>query len=187
MKYALWSGGLDSTILVYYLGQDDIVQSLHLEIQTVAESHQRRVVKELSAELEDKFPNVLPVKIINDWQWQFSKFPRAKGNRNLRICEFMGKLGYERIYMGGYFQGSHFPDDNNPQLLSKRSGVDAWNWERLQPGIGKEGVFKIGLDLLGEDVLRKTWSCQLWWSEPCRLCFSCIERETLFLKYTGRR
>ena len=186
-EIVLWSGGLDSTVLVYYLGRDVEVQPIYLEIGTVGQRHERVIVEDLSEELRDKYPLVLPVKLISNWKWQFSEFPRIKLNRNLRICEFMRKLGAKKVYMGGYVSGSHFPEDNDPMRLSELARIEVWNWERLIPGATKEDVFKLGIEELGEDILRKTWSCQLWWNSPCGNCFSCVERSDLFKKFTGRR
>lgn len=182
-EIVLWSGGLDSTILLCHLAKNFKIQPVYLKIGTVGERHEVKIVQELSQELRSKFPHVLPIKIISNWKWQFSKFPRIKENRNLRICEFMKSLGAKKIFMGGYVAGSHFPEDNNPFRLSELAQIEVWNWERLYPGFTKEDVFKIGVKELGLEFLEKTWSCQLWWNSPCDQCFSCVERNYLFKKY----
>lgn len=170
-------------MLVYHLAKDHEIQPVYLKYNSAGARHQEKAIPEIYAILQDQFPSVREPKFIRPWQWQFSKFPREKGNRNLRMCELMGKLGVKKVYMGGYTEGSHFPEDNDPHRLSSLSGIEVWNWERLYPGTGKEAVFKIGWEELGKEILELTWSCQLWWNSPCRLCFSCIERENLFNKF----
>ena len=184
MKVVCWSGGLDSTVLTYWLGQKHEVQPVYLHLGTVASHHQVRIVEQLSKDLLTTYPLVQPIKLIKDYRWQFSKFPREKLNRNLRICELTKKLGASTIYYGGYLHGSHFPEDNDWERLSRLNDMEVWNWERFFPGATKESVFKLGLKYPGIEIMAETWSCQMWYREPCRMCWACIEREDLFEKYS---
>lgn len=184
----LWSGGLDSTILVYHLAKcypQSTIVPIYLQIPQPGKRHQERAINAIGEKMRSIFPNVQATQFVDDYRWGLSRFPHVSANRNLRMCELMAKLGASHIFYGGYLAGSHFPDDNTYQILSKLAGLQVWNWDRIMEGCTKEGVFKFGLGCIPPEVLKLSWSCQLWWNTPCMLCFSCIERDQLFLKFYG--
>jgi len=182
MKTVLWSGGLDSTILVAYLAQKVDVEPIYLDIKRTFTNPQLRIVRELCPQIQRIFSRVKDVTILRPWQWEFPKRPKIQSNRNLRMCDLMKELGWTDIWLGiiNHPEGFefHMPiEDRDARLLSELSGIRVNTWMSIDENIDKLKATRIGRKILGDEILDRTWSCQMTFKEPCRLCWSCIERE----------
>jgi hypothetical protein len=178
-KYVLWSGGLDSTILLYDLATNpnQIVQPVHILIRNGSgkDAREREAITRIFSELQDTYPNVLePIRFKNKIS--------PSDHRNQDMIELIAeKYNLTEIYIGTHYTENTATEDSDWRFLTENTGIEVHDTTRMHPELRtKSDLFWFGVELLGLDILEKTWSCQLWFKKPCGRCFSCKERDELF-------
>ena len=174
---SLWSGGLDSTIATYYFAKKKgwTIQPYHILIRMGSgkDAREREAIIRVYEALKDQFPNVLTPK-------REKHRIRPSDCRNQELIEFVrDEFGVKKVILGTHHTTQTSTEDSNCKSLTERTGVDVWDLQKLgYPE--KRDQFLVGVKLLGVEVLKMTFSCQLWFRKPCGRCFSCKDRAKLF-------
>lgn len=180
----LWSGGLDSTIaMCYFAEQAHIIQPYHVLIRNGGgkDAREREAIDKLYPILKNKYIILKPIRIKH--KIGPSDF------RNEQLIKFIKDFyKVKSALLGNHIVErdvtQEFKEDCSWEFLEKKIGIPVYDLRRFGYET-KEEQFKLGIKLLGKDILELTWSCQLWWKTPCGKCFSCKERDILFEKYGG--
>lgn len=183
---SLWSGGIDSTIATYFFAYGYIIQPYHVLIRNGGgkDAREREAIDLIFDTLKEQFPNVLPVIRVKH---KIS----PSDHRNEDLINFVkNEFSIKKVILGTHKVirdiSQERINDSNWEYLQKKTGIDVFDLNKLGHSLKKD-QFQIGINLLGIDVLKMTWSCQLWWKNPCKNCFSCKERKELFEKYDKKR
>lgn len=169
----LWSGGLDSTVMVYFLASKNYcVKPYHIFIRGGGgkDFREKYAIEEIWADMEQKYPNVeKPVHIRY-----------TVGNcddRNQKMIKLVKNEFKENIIaLGSYMEGSRFPQDNDEDYLSRATNCEIITFDTFNIK-NKSEIVSLVPSLRLEEVIKKSWSCQLWFKNPCGKCFSCKQRE----------
>ncbi len=171
----LWSGGFDSTVMTYLLASKDYhVKPYHLLIRGGGgkDFREKYAIDEIWADLETKYPEVeSPMHVRH-------VIKKCDYRNKKMISMVKDEFGENITALGSYMEGSRFPYDNDHDFLSKITGCEVTTFDTFNIKNKSEIASLIhGLGL--EEVIRKTWSCQLWFKNPCGKCYSCKQREQI--------
>jgi len=167
----LWSGGLDSTIMLQFLLSAEChVKCYHILIRNGCgkDIREKKAIESLLP-LFEKHPSFSFEEIRHRI--------RPCDDRNLKMINLIKTsipVAIGTLRSDNY--GNYPTTDEEDEYLTKKSGVKVITWDTLGLHTFEE-VYAFGLRLLGRSNLEKTWSCQLWWKKPCGKCYSCKRRE----------
>ena len=172
----LWSGGFDSTVMLYLLASKDYhVKPYHILIRGGGgkDFREKYAIDEIWVDLESKYPKVeSPVHVRHTI--------RKCDYRNQKMISFVNsEFGERKIALGSYVEGSRFSYDNDNDFLSKITGCEVITFDNFNIR-NKDEIASLVHGLGLEEIIKKTWSCQLWFKNPCGKCFSCKQREKAF-------
>lgn len=176
--HVLWSGGLDSTIIAAKLAEMGFNVVLHhIKIRNGGKDARER----------EAITNVLP-HLVRRYQVEFHEHKHRlppSPDRNLKMVLFIKEKVPDatRIAVGTLkddgWNAEYPATDGDAEALTRNSGAEVITWDTLDYHT-HDGIYALGLELLGKKVLKKTWSCQLWFKKPCGKCYSCKRRGVLF-------
>lgn len=175
----LWSGGLDSTVMTYFLASKDYhVKPYHLLIRGGGgkDFREKIAVEEIFADLEHKYTNVeKPLHVRHNI--------KTCDYRNRMMISFLKDEFKENVIaLGSYTEGSRYPSDNDKTSLSLITNCKIITFDTY--GIKNKSEIASLIPSLGlEEVIKKAWSCQLWFKNPCGKCYSCKQREQILNKF----
>lgn len=174
----LWSGGLDSTVMTYFLASRDYqVKPYHLLIRGGGgkDFREKHAIDEIFADMEHKYINVeKPLHVRYNI--------KACDYRNRKMISFLKEEFKERVIaLGSYAEGSRYPSDNNKDYLSLVTdcGIITFDTYNIK---NKSEIASLIPSLGLEEIIKKAWSCQLWFKNPCGKCYSCKQREQVLNK-----
>jgi len=175
----LWSGGLDSTVMTYLLASKNYhVKPYHLLIRGGGgkDFREKIAVEEIFTDLEHKYGNVeRPLHVRYNI--------KACDSRNQKMISFLKEEFKENIIaLGSYVEGSRHPSDNDKNYLSLMTGCEIITFDTFNIK-NKSDIASLIPSLKLEEAIKKTWSCQLWFKNPCGKCYSCKQREEILKKY----
>lgn len=175
----LWGGGLDSTVMTYFLASKDYhVKPYHLLIRGGGgkDFREKIAVDEIFSDLEHKYVNVeKPLHVRYNI--------KACDYRNRKMISFLKEEFKENVIaLGSYTEGSRFLSDNDKNYLSLITGCEVITFDTYNIK-NKQDIASLIPGLGLEETIKKTWSCQLWFKNPCGKCYSCKQREEILDKY----
>lgn len=169
----LWSGGFDSSAMVYFLASKNYqVKPYHVLIRNGGgkDAREKSAVDKIWHRMKDSYPNVdKPARIKY-------KIKPCK-DRNQKLIKLLkNKYGEKTISLGSYVENSRYVKDNDKNYLSKTTKCEVITFDSF--GIkNKQDIASVVKKLNLEDMIKVTWSCQLWFKKPCNKCFSCKNRK----------
>jgi 7-cyano-7-deazaguanine synthase in queuosine biosynthesis len=165
----LWSGGIDSTVMVPYLVLLDYeVQPYYINRGTNGRTRREvDAVRNMYGILASLFPRVREPIYLE------KKIGKSE-DRNERMIDVLKERGVKRVALGSY-KDCRYPDDNDGQLLSLKTGIEVLTLDDFDVH-SKSDVIDKAVDLEIYKFLRHTWSCQNWFKKQCGICFSCKRR-----------
>ena len=169
----LWSGGFDSTVMVYLLASKGYsVKPYHILIRNKGHNKDRKetqAVDDVWDYMKDTYPNV-------EQPTHVGYRIRPCDDRNRKMIEFIrDRYGENSMALGSYTDPSRLAQDNDSSNLSKVTGCDITTFNTFDVN-SKLEIASLIAPLHLENAIDKTWSCQLWWNDPCGKCYSCKER-----------
>lgn len=176
----LWSGGLDSTIaMCFFADCDFIIQPYHILIRNGGGKDAREIeaIKNLYPLIKGRFPTILePIEFKH-------KISPCNDRNEKMILLLKEKYDISNCLLGNHVsEREGLENDTRWEYLEEKTKIPIIDLRRMGIETKKE-QFALGITLLGDTVLKLTWSCQLWWKKPCGKCFSCKKRNFLFTLY----
>ncbi|MBM3200073.1 hypothetical protein FJZ53_03975 [Candidatus Woesearchaeota archaeon] len=168
----LWSGGFDSTVMVYLLASKGYtVKPYHIFIRGGGgkDFREKQAIDEIWANLEGLYTKVEEPTHIR-------KVIKKCDDRNQKMIQIVrDEFKEEVIALGSYKEGSRFVKDNDKTYLSYVTGCKILTFDSF--GVkNKQEIASLVKGLKLEESIKKAWSCQLWFKTPCGKCFSCKQR-----------
>ncbi len=185
---SLWSGGVDSTIATYYFADKGWeIQPYHILIRMGSgkDARERDAVDKIYESLKDKFPNVRK-------PFHVKHRIRPSDRRNIELIELLRDMfGEKEVILGTEvahleMHSTDRREDSYWEKLQERTGVTIHDLRREGFNL-KSDQFPVGVKLLGVEILEMTWSCHLWFKNPCGRCYACTERAEVFEQVGGER
>lgn len=170
---ALWSGGFDSTVMVYLLASKGYeVNPYHILIRNGGgkDTREKVAIDKIWELLKSRYPSVQ--KTI-----RIKHKIKACPDRNEKMIKYIhDEYGEKNIALGSYMEGSRYEKDNDKKYLSKSTSCNITTFNSFSIN-NKLEIASLIPTLELENIINLTWSCQLWWKNPCNRCFSCKERK----------
>lgn len=200
---AICSGGLDSTVLYYYLkslGHE--VKVLNFNYGSKHNNKERECLKQVVPENDIIFFDIdlsmFKSSLLTSNNKEIPEGHYAAENMKSTVVPFRNgimlayaiglaeSMDYDAVALGNHF-GDHaiYPDCRNDfiQLYSAAARTGTYKQITiLSPfcEIRKERIVEAGHDLGIEDAMAKTWSCYKGGDVHCGKCGTCVERKEAF-------
>lgn len=169
----LWSGGFDSTVMAYFLASENYsVKPYQVLIRNGSgkDAREKEAVDKVWNYLKNFYPGVEePVMVKHKI--------KACDDRNEKMIRLLSEEYKEGVVaLGSYIEGSRYMKDNDKDYLSKATGCEVITFDSFSIK-NKQEIALLAKKLGLEDAVKLTWSCQLWFKNPCGKCFSCKNRQ----------
>jgi len=199
---SICSGGLDSTVLYYYLlSRGDSVIALNFSYGSKHNEQERKSAKELipgikcfdidlsflNSSLLASSDSSIPHGNYNEENMKSTVVPFRNGILLSYAVAYAESIGYEAVALGSHSGDHTIYPDCRPLFTTRMSeAASEGTFNRIQVvspfnNISKGEIVKIGHSLGIDTIMSKTWTCYEGKSIHCGLCGACRERKEAFL------